>query len=69
MRIHADWKLRVDFVSLLGVRVDCFMYREYSTRKTFRTPVLEVLKSSLALLPDELWLNVCLSISGLCDIV
>jgi len=67
--MHADWELHVDFVSLLGVRVDCFMYREYLTRKTLRTPVLEVLKSSLVLLPDELRPNVCMSQSGLCDIV
>jgi len=29
------------FVSLLGVRVDCFMSRGYLTGKRFRTPDLE----------------------------
>ena len=37
----ADWKLRVDFVGLLGVRVEFFMTRGYSVGKTLRTPGLD----------------------------
>jgi len=41
--MHADWKLRLNFVSLLGVQIDCFMSWEYLRRKTMKTRVLEVL--------------------------
>jgi len=38
MKMRADWKLRVGFVSLLGVRVDCFMTRGYFNEKKFENP-------------------------------
>ena len=47
--MRPDWKLRVDFVSLLVVRIDCFMTQGYLTGKNLRNLDLRSSMSTLRL--------------------